>query len=409
MLTAELMMISHAVISAFLARMEDPESVLAAYSIAFYLHATLGSPLWACQIISVTYIRDRASFLRMASFSTWVGVPLFVLWLLIGLTPLGDWAYGTVFGAGEEVVRAAKNCTLVFSAMILFVIPRSVVYGLFMVKRRTILITYGSIFRLVALGVLLVFLSGVVQGAEVGAASIVTCVAIETILVTFLARPYFKELTRGARPPGYKDIWRVSWPIMFMLVAESGMVFILNIFLGRLLRPEFALAAFGLLDSLVRVILSPTRNLIPVSQTLINSRGDVRVVVVFSAIVGAVFSAVMLLFFLEPVKDLILGGVMGLTVELADYIAPALVLGAALAMVMTTSALFRGLLINTKRTGFIALSSAGRLLAVVVVGGVAVALDVQNGALIGMFALIAAFTLESVLLGVRLSRTGKIW
>ena len=37
---AELHMLSHAIISAFLARMPNSEPILAAYSIAFYLHAT---------------------------------------------------------------------------------------------------------------------------------------------------------------------------------------------------------------------------------------------------------------------------------------------------------------------------------------------------------------------------------
>lgn len=407
MLTAELLMISHAIITAFLARMEDPESALAAYSIAFYLHATLGSPLWACQTIAVTYVRDRASFHRMLWFSTWMGLAMLALWLAIGFTSLGDWAYGTLFGAGEDVVRAAKNCTLVFSAMILFVIPRSVVYGLFMVKRKTMLVTYGSIIRLAFLGVLLVFLSEDAQGAAVGAVAMVACVVIETSVVMFLATPYYRQLARGSRPPGYRDMWRVSWPIMVMHTAEFGMVFALNIFLGRLLRPEIALAAFGLLDALLRVILSPTRNLIPISQTLITSRRDVPVITLFATIVGAFFAALMLLFFFDPVKDLILGGVMGLPRELADYIAPSLVLGALLALVMTTSAYFRGLLINAKRTGVIALSSAVRMFAVVVVGGVALVFDVQNGALIGMFAFIAAFALESLLLGARLLRFGR--
>ena len=37
MFMAELMFISHAAISAFLARMADPEPILAAYSMSFYL------------------------------------------------------------------------------------------------------------------------------------------------------------------------------------------------------------------------------------------------------------------------------------------------------------------------------------------------------------------------------------
>ncbi|MED5472405.1 MAG: hypothetical protein VX824_00730, partial [Pseudomonadota bacterium] len=54
---AELHMLSHAIISAFLARMPDPEPILAAYSIAFYLHATLGSPVWACQFVAISFIK----------------------------------------------------------------------------------------------------------------------------------------------------------------------------------------------------------------------------------------------------------------------------------------------------------------------------------------------------------------
>ena len=402
MLTAELMMISHAIISAFLARMDDPETVLAAYSISFYLHAALGSPVWACQVVAVSYIRDRASFLRMVSFGAWVGTPVIVLWAFIGTTPLGDWVYGGLFGAGPEVVRAAKHCTLIFIGMIVFIVLRSAIYALFMVKQRTIFITYGSILRLISLALLLYLLSGLAQGAEVGAAALVACVVIETIAVYLMARPYLRALPEGDSPPSYRDLIKLSWPIMVMHLAESGVVFCLNIFLGRLLRPELALAAFGILDSVLRVLLSPTRNLIPVVQTLVNSPRDLPAVLLFSLIVGLSFAGIMLLFLFEPVQVLVLIGIMGVPSEMADYIAPALILGALLAITMTISALTRGLLINAKRTNLIAVSSVGRLLVVVLVGGGAILIDAQNGAMIGILALIAGFAFEGLLLAGRL-------
>ncbi len=406
MLTAELMMISHAIISAVLARMADPESALAAYSIAFYFNATLGSPLWACQIIAVSYIRDRLTLKRMINFSIWLALPLLVLWSLIGATALGDWVYGTIFGAGAEVVRAAKNCTLIFTAMIIFVIPRSAIYGLLIAKRRTILVTYGSILRLLALIVLLFILSDLFQGAELGAASLVGCVVVETFAVLLIARPYLKALSPGQRLPSYKDMWRFSWPIMFMHLSEWGVIFILNIFLGQLTRPELALAAFGILDSLFRVLLSPTRNLIPVAQTLVTTRRDLPTVLLFSALVGAAFAAIMLLLLFESIEMLVLSGIMGLPKDMAAYIGPSLVLGALLALVMTSSALTRGLLINAKRTGFIALSSVGRLLVAILFGAIAVLLDMQNGALIGTLGLIVTFAFESAILAGRLLRVG---
>ena len=86
---AELHMLSHAIISAFLARMPDPEPILAAYSIAFYLHATLGSPVWACQFVAISFIRDRASVIRLFIFSIQTFLLVGWLWALIALTPLG--------------------------------------------------------------------------------------------------------------------------------------------------------------------------------------------------------------------------------------------------------------------------------------------------------------------------------
>ena len=115
-------MISHAVISAFLARMPDPEPILAAYSISFYFHATLGSPIWACQFVAVSYIRDRASMRRLLWFSLQVAAVVTLALFTVGLTPVGSWLFRTLFGAGPEVADAAQRCTLIFSFVMLFAV-----------------------------------------------------------------------------------------------------------------------------------------------------------------------------------------------------------------------------------------------------------------------------------------------
>ena len=402
MLMAELMMISHAVISAFLARMTDPEPVLAAYSIAFYFHATLGSPIWACQFVAVSYIRDRASMHRLLFFSLQVAAGVSFIMFTVGLTPAGDWLFRTLFGAGPEVARAAQRCTLIFTFVMLFAVGRSLVYGLFMVERKTIFITLGTVVRLVGLAVILAGLTRFLEGAEVGALALVGCIAIETVFGLFVARPFFRRLPAGGRPPSYRELWKFSWPIMIMQTAESGVVFTINLFLGRIARPELALAAFGLLDSLMRLVLSPLRNVIQTVQTFVRFRRDVRVVVTFASIVGGGFAAVMLLFHLDWVRVWALEDVMGLPPHMAEYVAPALGFGFLLALAMAAASLARGLLIAAKRTGAIAVASAVRLATVGAIGGSAIVLGVTNGALLGMYALIGAFLAESAVLLVRL-------
>ena len=402
MLMAELMMISHAVISAFLARMSDPEPILAAYSIAFYFHATIGSPIWACQFVAVSFIRDRASMYRLLHFSLQVAAVISLLMLAVGLTPLGDWLFRTLFGAGPEVAAAAQRCALIFTFVMLFAVVRSLVYGLFMVERKTIYVTLGTVVRLAGLAVVLAGLTLFIEGAEVGAIALVACIGIETAFGVVVARPFFRRLPAGSHPPSYRDLWKFSWPIMIMQTAESGVIFTVNLFLGRLARPELALAAFGLLDSLMRLLLSPLRNVIQTVQTLVRFRRDVGVIVTFAAIVGGGFAGMMLLFHLERVRTFALEGVMGLPPHMAEYVAPALAFGFLLALAMACASLARGLLIAAKRTGAIAIASGVRLLMVGAVGGAAILLGMTNGALIGMYALIGAFFAESAVLLARL-------
>ena len=120
MFMAELMMISHAVIAAFLARMDEPAPILAAYSVAFYLHAVLGSPVWTCQIVAVSYIRDRVSVRRLVLFGLQTVAAVAWLWLLIALTPLGDHVFQGLFGVSPAVSDAARTCLLIS-----LLIPRS--------------------------------------------------------------------------------------------------------------------------------------------------------------------------------------------------------------------------------------------------------------------------------------------
>ena len=402
MLMAELMMISHAVISAFLARMADPEPVLAAYSIAFYFHATIGSPIWACQFVAVSFIRDRASMRRLLHFSLQVAGVITLVMLAVGLTPLGIWLFRTLFGAGPEVAAAAQRCALIFTFVMLFAVVRSLVYGLFMVERKTIYVTLGTVVRLAGLAVVLAGLTLFIEGAEVGAIALVACIGIETAFGVVVARPFFRRLPAGSHPPSYRELWKFSWPIMIMQTAESGVIFTVNLFLGRLVRPELALAAFGLLDSLMRLLLSPLRNVIQTVQTLVRFRRDVRVIIIFAAIVGGGFAGMMLLFHLEGVRTFALEGVMGLPPHMAEYVAPALAYGFLLALTMAAASLARGLLIAAKRTGAIAIASGVRLLMVGAIGGAAILLGMTNGALIGMYALIGAFLAESAVLLARL-------
>jgi O-antigen/teichoic acid export membrane protein len=411
---AELHMLSHAVISAFLARMPDPEPILAAYTMAFYLHATLGSPVWACQFVAISYIKDRASVIRLLIFSTQTFVLVGWFWALIALTPLGISFFGIVFGAGEAVAKEAQKCMIISTLIIPCVFFRSIAYALLMLKRRTSLVTLGTLIRLIGLFGILAAFQGRASGPLVGMAALTACIAIESIYAVIVARKYYLDLPVSSEPlPTYRELWRFGWPVMLMQAAESGVAFTASFFLGRLLRPELALAAFGVLDAMMRVLLGPLRNLTQAVQTLTRNRADTRVIGRFAVHLAVFFGLTMCVFQIDMARVYALENVMGLPPSMADYIAPALLLTPLLALCMTAAAFARGQLLASRKTTAIAVASATRILAVGVLGAIALSLTDANGAVVGISALIASFATEAIILGGRVlyaeSRQGGLF
>ena len=116
------------------------------------------------------------------------------------------------------------------------------------------------------------------------------------------------------------------------------------------------------------------------------------------------FGALVSLFWLPDFRELILGRVLGLGRVLSDTIAPALNLGALVGVSIGYSALSRGLSLGEHRSRSIALSAVLRAIVVVSVSSLTLLDEEFNGAVIGVLAMIAAFSSEAVLLGTLLLR-----
>ena len=406
---AELHMLSHAIISAFLARMPNPEPILAAYSIAFYLHATLGSPVWACQFVAISFIKDRASTLRLLIFSSQTFLLVAWFWALIGLTPVGIAFFVEIFGTSIDVAKEAQLCILISTLIVPCVFFRSIAYALLMLNRRTTLVTLGTLIRLFGLFGILFVLQGQTTGATVGMIALAGCIAIESVYATLAALKYYLQLpSKKGVLPTYTELWRFGWPVILMQTAESGIAFTISFFLGRLPRPELAIAAFGVLDAMTRVFLGPLRNLTQAVQTLTKNESDTKVIGKFTIHLGIIFGVIMLLFHIDVVRNFALKDIMGLSSSLASYITPALLLTPILALSMTAAAFTRGQLLASRKTTTIALASVIRIVSVCLVGVGALIFYSANGAVVGILALITAFSSETIILGGRVIYALKV-
>ncbi len=404
---SELIQLSHAITNAFLARLLAPKEIIAAFSVAFGLNIMAGGVTMATVQTGICFITDRTTFWRLLRFCfLLVLIPFFVV-EFIALTPVGEIVFGDWMGASPGVVSQARWASAIMGFWTFPILIRNLCYAMAMNQRQTILITYATAVRLVSLiGFLFVF-SIWFDGAVVGAMATVGGMTVEATYMVVASRSYFLNLKKNTdQPAGAKDFWSFSWPLMLMQITENGVMFVLNFFLGQLKNPDLAIASFGIVYGLVRIILAGPRNLVQTSQSLVHGREDLRAMFQFTLGLILFYCGLIFVLFYTPLNEWILGVVIGLTTELSGYCQKALKLIFLIAIFWATAATLRGTLSAMRKTFVIAVSAGVRLVVFAGIGSFAFLYPHLNGAVLGVLAIAGAFAAETILLGWYLWQQG---
>ncbi len=406
-LMVELNMISKSVIHAFLARTESPSVTLAAFNAAFTFYFALTSTTEVTTLLSLSYLKARTDIPRIVGFMALVLVAPLAIAGLVCFTALGNVVFGGWFGLGAQAQMEARGAVGALMLSAPFLLMRGTAFALLMLNRRTIIITASTLVRLLSLTLSLFILPRWMSGAAVGAAALMICMVTDGLFAWSHAWRYFLRLP-AARPANDSlgTYWRFAWPLMVNSSAELGVIFVINLFLGRLSKAELAIAAFGVAHGLVSLMMAPLRNLTQSAQTLVARREDVRVMMTFAAQLVAFFTVLAVVLFETPLREKILRGVMGLTPELAAYAEPAMIVAFVMAIFWGGTALFRGLLAKARATTSLAASGLLRIATAALAGSISLAHPEINGALLGVCAWILSYALETAISSWRLTKIG---
>ena len=297
-LMVELNMISKSLIHAFLARTETPSISLAAFNAAFTFYFALTSATEVTSVLCLSYLKARRDVARLLGFMALILVVPLGIALAIALTSLGNTMFGDWFGLSPQGQIEARTAVGFLALSVPVLLLRGTAFALLMLERRTFVITWSTFIRLASLGVSLVILPNWLDGAAIGAAALVLCMASETVFAWLFAWRILARLpTTREQSEGYFDYWRFAWPLIINGSAEMGVIFVVNLFLGRLSQAELAIAAFGVVHGLVSLMMGPMRNLTQSAQTLVARREDVRMMLIFTGQLTAFFALLALLLF----------------------------------------------------------------------------------------------------------------
>ena len=411
-LMTELNMISKSVINAALARTQDQNITLAAFHVAFTLYFALSSSTEVCSLLTLAYLKTKAALKHLLRFMILIVAVPWLFAQILAFTSLGDLAFGGLFGASDAVVAQAKFSIflLSFSAPILLI--RSICFGLILMHQRNIFISFATLVRLASLAGSLLVLPKFLDGAPIGAAALVLCMAFETVIAFIFARPLFQNLPSGnltndEAPPKVRRQWRFAWPLMLNMSSELGVVTVISICLGFLGNPDLALAAFNVVYSLVSLIVSPMRNLLQTAQTLVKSNSDRRTMFVFVLHLVGFFGLIGILLFHTPLERFVLVDAMGLKDVLRDYCLPALQMSFLMAAAWAYSALFRGLLAGAQNTTILAISGLSRIAVAALISGAIFFISDVNGAVVGIIGWMAGYGIEAIFLVFQLRKMDR--
>jgi hypothetical protein len=396
-LTSQMMTLSGPIINAGIGRTGEATLNFAAYWIGFAVLLFLESPCLIVQGVAATLVDGYTSIKRLAITSIVMGATATILILAAALTPFGELILGTLIPTTPRVAALAREILLIFSPIPLLVSIRGVANGLAIREKRTVLVARATFVRLLVLSSVIggAVLLQTGSGALTGATGLVSGISVETILIVSQVLPLVRLRRRpespGGSDPTYREILSVAGPMAASAVVWTITRPLINAILGLLPDPELAQAGFGVIVPLVLVTCSPLWAIQNVSLVLAETRADLRSLIRFTALTAALFSVMILILAVTPLRDLILRGAFRLSPELEHAVVPAFYLVIAEPLLLALRTFTQGLLMKAKRTQVMMIFSPVRIALVAAVGFAAVRIDpALNGVFLGAALFIGA-------------------
>lgn len=319
LLNVQLMSVSHSIINAGLARLEDAVVILAGFSVAMVLHLFVASPSYQNHTITIAMVRGRKSLHGMTLFVLLVATWVSILLALLAFSPIGTFILDKGLGVTPQVARGARE-TLELLVFLPFITGlRGLFQGLVIRARRTSLVSLATAVRIIMLFAFLWLGQRWFSGTQVAAFALLGCVGTETLVIGLCAWRV-KLPAEQDDEKTFLEIVHYGLPLAYSSGMQQTVPLLINAIISRLPDGTLALASFGIIRGFLFLLAGPMRNLQQAYLTLVRHNEDSRVLTRFYIKVSCGMSLGMLLI-AWPLNGPVLGTIMGLDFEMRQYIA----------------------------------------------------------------------------------------
>jgi Na+-driven multidrug efflux pump len=397
-----LMLLETPLINAFLARGSAPELDLAAFGVALSIILVVEAPILMMLELSIALSRDLYAFHRIRLFYATVGLAITALGVALFYTPLWQVLLYRLMHIPAGIADEAAFALRILAWWSFPIGWRRVYQGVLINDGRTRIISVATAVRILVL--VCVMLAGQrlpsVPGAALASLAMVAAVTVETGVTHWAARSSIaRRLSTGATDLtrlNQRYLWSFYLPLAITSVLRQSIRPVINAGMASAPLTELSLAAWPVAFSLVSIFWGPTMALQQVTVALTTDRDSWRTVTRFVLAAGLLLTAALGILCLDPLLDVTLKRLGGLSDELAALAVPCTRIMILLPLAYTFHALFTGLLVRRGRTSPV--RSAKIVNLVVVVGALLAGLKLSPlpGAILGSWAICSGALFEAI-------------
>lgn len=363
-LSASLVTVSHIIINSTLTRADNPELIIASYVIAmslFSITERLGVLLrHTCSAL----VRDRTSFKVMAHVAIYVITTLMLISATIAFTPLGSWIFSTLFGVEPTMVAHIVEVYQILIIVIFFSAIRCLFQGVIILNKQTKWLTFGMVIRLLGMYLLSqYFIQTGNINAKTGAYIFLLGMMIESIVSFVEGRLLVKKMVKDEPSHPIKnksEIFRFYKPLIFSSLIIVLVAPLINVFLGKTIDIELAIAAYAIAFSITQLMLSFFSYIHQIVLTFYSENSEK--VKRFAFVIGVIPVIVLALFNFTPLGHLFIENVIGANERLLEASLQALQFFLIMAIVFPILDYCNGLLLLRSQTKVMVFSQATHVL-----------------------------------------------
>ena len=423
-ITSFLMIISHSLFNAGLARLPDPEVMIAAFAVAKSLMHIFQSPVTMIRQ-TVTALIDRRANLRITTqFLLLVSASVILLLGITAFSGLSRLIFRSIMGlTGKTLDQAVLMLHILFLFPIMVAI-RDYFVGFSLKFRIAPLITTGSVIRIIYVLIFILFIDQMsalppaylaslmfIGGVAIEAATLV----IGNILLVGCFNNKLDQQQKEQTEPihsarlTYTTIICFYLPLIMTRLIHTTIMPIINSGLARTSEPDLAISVFAVAWSLGMIVLSPfiMFHQVPLNYIDENGMSNQRSVRKFALLLAIMSAAVLFLIAFTDLGYLILTKLIGTSHQVSVRAGDVLKLMCLLPFLMAAREYYWGMLMKRRQTNHIWKGKAINLFTILISVTVLIFIAPANAAIIGAIAFICSESAEFIYLFFRSQRAGN--